>query len=143
VFAAGLTIAGSEFRTRLVLEFLLAWGFGMVFQYFTIVPMRGLSFGKRLLQALRADTLSIGFFQIGLFAWMAFTYYILFPKPHLKPTEAMFWFMMQVGMIFGFTTSYPVNIFLLKSGWKEKMPQYKHEIKDKMRKEQVRLPHVA
>jgi hypothetical protein len=51
----------------------------------------------------------------------------LFPKPNLQPTEAVFWFMMQVGMIVGFFTSYPANIFLLKTGWKEKMPLYKQE----------------
>ena len=35
--------------------------------------------------------------------------------------------MMQIGMIVGFFTSYPVNIFLLKTGWKEKMPLYQQE----------------
>lgn len=60
-------------------------------------------------------------FEIGLFGWMALTYYVIFPGLHLHANEAPFWFMMQVGMIIGFFTSYPVNIFLLKSGWKEKM----------------------
>ncbi len=41
-----------------------------------------------------------------------------------RSTEAIFWFMMQIGMIFGFFTSYPANIFLLKSGWKEEIPLY-------------------
>ena len=143
VFAMGLMFAGGEFQTRLVLDFILAWSFGIVFQYFTIAPMRGLSFRKGILQAMRADTLSIISFQIGLFAWMALTYYELFPSPHLKPTEAVFWFMMQIGMILGFFTSYPVNIFLVKSGWKEKMPKYKHEMRKKMRKEQQKEPEAA
>ena len=143
VFAMGLTFAGGEFQTRLVLDFVLAWSFGIIFQYLTIAPMRGLSFGKGLMQAVRADTLSIVSFQIGLFAWMALTYYVFFPSPHLKPTEAVFWFMMQVGMILGFFTSYPVNIFLVKSGWKEKMPQYKHEMKTKMREEQSEQQQAA
>jgi hypothetical protein len=30
-------------------------------------------------------------------------------------------------MIVGFFTSYPANIFLLKTGWKEKMPVYQQE----------------
>lgn len=121
VFAMGVTFAGGEFQTRLALDLLLAWAFGIGFQYWTIVPMRQLSFGKGLFQAIRADTLAIIAFEIGLFAWMALTHYVLFPSPHLKPTEAVFWFMMQVGMILGFLTSYPANIFLLKVGWKEKM----------------------
>ncbi len=111
------------------MDFLLAWSFGIVFQYLTVAPLRGLSFGKGVLAAIRADTLSIVSFQIGLFAWMAVTYYVLFPSPHLKPTEGVFWFMMQLGMILGFFTSYPANVLLIKKGWKEKMPQSKHEMK--------------
>jgi hypothetical protein len=117
----GLAFAGGEFGTRLVMDFLLAWSFGVVFQYFTIMPMRGLSVGRGIVEAIRADTLSIVAFEMGLFGWMALTYYVLFPQPHLHPAEAPFWFMMQVGMILGFFTSYPINHLLLKIGWKEKM----------------------
>lgn len=122
VFAVALTFVGSEFPTRLTMDLLLGWAFGIVFQYFTIVPMRRLSFGRGLFQAIRADTLAIIAFEIGLFAWMTFAHYVLFPRPHLQPTQAAFWFMMQIGMVVGFVTSYPANIFLLKSGWKERMP---------------------
>jgi hypothetical protein len=87
----------------------------------------GLTFVGGVFQAVRADTLTVITFEIGLFAWMGPAHYVLFPQPHLRPTEVVFWFMMQVGMIIGFFTSYPANIFLLKTGWKEKMPQYKHE----------------
>jgi hypothetical protein len=45
---------------------------------------------------------------------------------------------MQVGMILGYFTSYPANIFLLKSGWKGRMPRYKPEMKKKMREERKR-----
>jgi hypothetical protein len=124
VFAMALVWAGGEFETRLVLDFILAWLFGVVFQYLTIAPMRGLSFGKGVIQAIRADTLSIVAFQVGMFGWMALTYYVFFPSPHLRVNEAVFWFMMQIGMMAGFVTSYPANVFLLRQGWKERMPQY-------------------
>ena len=127
VFAVALTFAGGEFPTRLTMDLLLGWAFGIVFQYYTIVPMRGLPLGKGLLQAIRADTLAIIAFEIGLFAWMTLAHYVFFPHPHLRPTGVVFWFMMQIGMIVGFFTSYPVNIFLLKVGWKEKMPLYQHK----------------
>ncbi len=48
VFAMALTFAGGEFQTRLVMDFTLAWAFGILFQYMTIVPIRRLSFGKGL-----------------------------------------------------------------------------------------------
>ena len=137
VFLMGLAFAGGDFQTRILMDFLLAWTFGVIFQYLTIAPMRKLSPGKGLWQAMRADTLSIVSFQMGLFGWMALTYFVLFPAPHLKPAEAVFWFMMQVGMILGFFTSYPANKFLLIKGWKERMPQYKNEMKSKMRQEEA------
>lgn len=133
IFGAGLVLVGGELGTRLLLDFLLAWAFGVVFQYFTIAPMRGLSFGKGAMQAMRADTLSIVAFQIGMSAWAVLSYFVFFPNPHLKVNEAAFWFMMQVGMIVGFFVSYPINIILIKRGWKEKMPQYKVEMKSTMR----------
>lgn len=136
IFGVGLIFAGGELGSRLLLDFLLAWGFGVAFQYFTIAPMRGLSFWKGVLQAMRADTLSIVAFQVGMSVWALLVYFVLFPGPHLKVNEAVFWFMMQIGMILGFFTSYPVNIFLVKSRWKEKMPHYKNEMKTKLRKEQ-------
>ena len=116
-----ITFAGGEFPTRLIIDFLLAWLLGVVFQYFTIVPMRGLSPGKGIVAAIRADTLSIVAFQIGMYAWMALTFFVFFPNPHLHPNQVVFWLMMQIGMIVGFLTSYPANVLLLRWGWKEKM----------------------
>ncbi len=142
VFLTGLTFAGGDFHTRLLLDFFLAWAFGVVFQYATIVPMRSLSFWKGIVEAIRVDTLSIVAFQIGMSAWMALTYFVIFPRPHLHPTEAVFWFMMQVAMVLGYFTSYPANVWLLKLGWKERMPQYKPEMKEKMR-QQTRQQQAA
>lgn len=120
----GLTFAG-EFGSKLVVDFLLAYVFGIAFQYFTIVPMRGLSVRDGLKAAVRADTISIALFEVGMFAWMALSYFVLFPSPHLTATDPVFWFMMQIAMIAGFVTSYPANRWLITKGWKEKMPAYR------------------
>jgi hypothetical protein len=125
--ALALTFAG-DFGTRLIFDFIFAYILGVIFQYFTIVPMRGLSFGKGVMAAVRADTISITLFEVGMFAWMAITYYWLFPSPHLKPNMAVFWFMMQIAMIAGFFTALPANAWLIRKGWKEKMPQLAPEI---------------
>ena len=143
IFGAGLVFAGGTFGTRLLLDFILAWAFGVVFQYFTIAPMRGLSFGRGLLEAIRADTLSIIAFQIGMSIWAVLTYFVFFPNPHLRVDEAVFWFMMQIGMIVGFFTSYPINIFLIKEGWKERMPQHIAEVKRTLRKQHLEQKRAA
>jgi hypothetical protein len=120
--ALGITFAGA-FGSKLILDFAFAYLLGIAFQYFTIVPMRGLSFGKGLAAAVRADTISIALFEVGMFAWMAVTYFVLFPAPHLSPGMAVFWFMMQIAMVIGTLTALPANAWLIRKGWKEKMPQ--------------------
>jgi hypothetical protein len=118
-------VAGSEFGTKLVTDFVLAYILGIFFQYFTIVPMRGMSPLKGILAGMRADTISILAFEIGMFGWMALTRFVFFPEPHrIHPNMAVFWFMMQIAMIVGWATAYPANTWLLRKGWKEKMPSY-------------------
>lgn len=117
-----LSFAG-EFGSKLILAFLFAYILGIVFQFFTIVPMRGLSFGKGLVAAVRADTISITLFQVGMYAWMALSFFVFFPNPHLEPGMAVFWFMMQIAMLVGYFTALPANSWLIRRGWKEKMPQ--------------------
>jgi Domain of unknown function (DUF4396) len=119
----GLTFAGM-FGSRLIIDFVLAYAFGIVFQYLTIVPMRNLSFGKGVKAAIKADTISISMFELGMFGWMALVYFVLFPSPHLHPSGAVFWFMMQIAMMVGWAIAYPANVWLIKKGWKEKMPEF-------------------
>ncbi len=94
---------------------------GVLFQYFTIKPMRHLSPGAGLIAAIKADTLSIAAFQVGMYGWMVLVRFVLFPIPHLQANSAAYWLMMQVAMVFGFLTSLPMNRWLVKVGWKERM----------------------
>ncbi len=71
--------------------------------------------------AARADFLAITAFEVGLFGWMAITQLVLFPSPHLPADTAAFWFLMQVGMLTGFVTTYPVNWWLIRRGIKDIM----------------------
>ena len=119
--AIGLAFAG-EFGTKLICDFCLAWLIGIAFQYVTIAPMRGLSFGPSLVAAARADTVSIALFEVGMFAWMAFTHYVLFAAHTIGLGSPVFWFMMQIAMIIGTFTALPANAWLIRKGWKEKMP---------------------
>lgn len=126
IFATGWTIAGVTLYAELILDFVLAWSFGIVFQYFTIVPMRrNLSRLEGLWLAIRADTLSILSFQLGLFGWMALSAKVIW-QPPLPIDSSAHWWMMQVGMILGYLTTWPVNRWLIQKGWKEKMDPRKH-----------------
>jgi hypothetical protein len=105
-------------------DFLLAFLFGIVFQYHSIKPMRHLSPGAGIVAALKADAASISAWQIGMYGLMAAIQFLWF-----RPSYGMiasvdtpeFWFAMQLAMLAGFCTSYPVNWMLIKSGLKERM----------------------
>ena len=73
---------GSIFADKMfavwVLDFVLAFGFGVAFQYFTIKPMRNLSVGAGLVATLKADSLSLTCWQVGKYVFMAFAQFYLF-----------------------------------------------------------------
>ena len=123
IAAAGLTLFGSMLWAEYTLDFLAAWALGIVFQYFAIKPMRNdLSPAGAVWAAIKADTLSILAFQIGMYLFMALVYFKLFPAPHhLTPFDPRYWLMMQIAMICGFSTSFPMNRLLIGLGLKEKM----------------------
>lgn len=121
VFALGATIAGEMIFAMFVGDYLAAVALGIVFQYFAIAPMRGLGLAHGLREAAKADVLSLTAFEVGLFSWMALTHYVFFPAPHLDPSSPVYWFLMQVGMVIGFFTAWPANVWLIKAGIKEAM----------------------
>lgn len=104
----GITITGTALYADIVFDFILAWLLGVIFQYCTIVPMRQLRPLRGIKEAIKADTLSIVAFQVGLFAGMIIYQMLIFSNP-LPTTSASYWFLMQLSMTLGFITAYPVN----------------------------------
>ncbi|MEU2349125.1 DUF4396 domain-containing protein [Modestobacter sp. NPDC049651] len=121
VFALGITIAGRALWAEFIGDYVLAVLLGLLFQYFAIAPMRGLSFGKGIVAAAKADILSLTAFEVGLFGWMALMSFVFFPDPHLHPDSPVYWFLMAIGMCVGFVTAYPANAWLIRKGIKEAM----------------------
>jgi Domain of unknown function (DUF4396) len=119
IFWLGLTIASTVLLAEYVGDYLLALTLGILFQYFAIAPMRGLGVRDGLKAATKADFISLTAFEIGLFSWMAIMAFVLFPAPHhLTPSSAAFWYLMQIGMIIGYFTSWPANVWLVRRGIK-------------------------
>ena len=116
-----LTLLGSPTFGTWLVDFALAFLFGIVFQYFSIAPMRDLGLRAGLVAAVKADTASLAAWQIGMYGWMAIALFVLFSPEVLPKSSPVFWFMMQVAMFFGFVTSFPVNWWLLRRGLKESM----------------------
>jgi hypothetical protein len=107
-----------------VFDYFLAYIFGIVFQYATIAPMRNLGFAQGVWAAVKADTLSLTAWQVGMYGFMALAHFYIFRVllgVELRVDSFEFWFMMQIAMWCGFATSYPVNWWLIEKGLKEKM----------------------
>ncbi len=120
VFFVPVTLFGMKIFGAWAVDFVLAFAFGIAFQYFSIKPMRDLTPGEGLKAAFKADTLSLTSWQVGMYGWMAIATFAIFGH-EMHKTSPVFWFMMQIAMFAGFATSYPVNWWLLKKGIKEKM----------------------
>jgi hypothetical protein len=118
LFALGWTFLGKSLYAEFLGDLFFGWLFGIAFQYFTIKPVQKLTPRQGLMAAVKSETLAILTFEIGLFTWMALAYFVIFPNPHLSPLKPGFWFMMQIGMVIGFLTSYPMNRWLITVGWK-------------------------
>lgn len=105
-------------------DFLIALGLGVIFQYFSIAPMRHLALGEGSRAAFKAGIASITPWRVGMygvmallqFGWLASAFGGIAP---IDSTE--FWFAMQVAMLAGFATAYPVKWLLIRIGWKEKI----------------------
>ncbi|NML66381.1 DUF4396 domain-containing protein [Hymenobacter sp. RP-2-7] len=115
-----LVLFGHAIFGAWVLDYLVAFLIGIIFQYYAIAPMRHLGVKEGLKAAVKADTLSLTSWQIGMYGWMAIATFLIFGH-ELKANDPVFWFMMQLAMVLGFLTAYPVNWWLIKSGVKERM----------------------
>lgn len=121
VFAVGAGIAGQPLFAEYIGDYVIAISFGIVFQYLAIAPMRGLSLRKGLIEAAKSDFVALSTFEIGLFGWMALMRFVFFTGPHLSPDSPVYWLFMQLGMIIGFATAWPANVWLIRRGIKDAM----------------------
>ncbi len=120
LLAVPVSLFGSHLYGGWLVDYIIAFAIGIVFQYYAIKPMKHLSTKAALVAALKADTLSLTFWQIGMYGWMAISIFLIFHHS-LEASDPVFWFMMQIAMMFGFLTAYPINWWLIRSGIKEKM----------------------
>lgn len=121
IFWLGIELLGRAFWPELIGDYTAALALGILFQFFAIAPMRGLGVRDGLVAAAKADVLSLTAFEVGLFGWMALMAFVLFPSSPLHPDSPVYWFLMQIGMVIGFFTAWPANVWLIRRGIKEAM----------------------
>jgi hypothetical protein len=79
------------------IDYAFALLIGIIFQYFSIAPMSGDYGPKTIYRAAKADFLSLTFFEIGLFGWMAIFQIAIFDWK-LQTNNVVYWWMMQVSL---------------------------------------------
>ena len=121
VFLVAFDVLGTRLVGEYIVDYSLAFTLGILFQFLTIRPMLGLSVGEGLREAVKVDALSLTSFEVGLFGWMALMRFVFFTDPNLEADQIEYWFLMQIGMILGFITAYPVNWWLIRRGVKPAM----------------------
>jgi len=123
VFGAGW-LSSAEPVPGWVLSTLLAFGFGILLQYFAIAPMRDLTVREGIREALKADAASIAAWQVGMIGVMALVQLVWLPRwigGPASPVAPQFWVLMQFAMMAGYACSYPVNWWLVRRGIKTPM----------------------
>jgi len=118
IYGTNASINGRTLWPEFLIDYAFALLFGIIFQYFSIAPMSGEYGPKTLWRAFKADVLSLTFFEIGLFSWMAL-FQIAIWDWKLEMNNVVYWWMMQVGMFLGHWTAFPINWWLISSGIKE------------------------
>lgn len=116
-----VTIAGSQLWGNWALDFVLALIIGVYFQFYAIREMEKTSIVNAFTRAFKADFFSLVSWQVGMYGWMAIVYFVFFVNDPLPKDTWLFWFMMQVAMLFGFFCAYPMNALLIKLGVKKGM----------------------
>jgi hypothetical protein len=74
------SIFGDRIFAVSIVDYLFAYVFGNVFQYFTIAPVRRLSVARGIIAAVKADTLSLTAWQVGMYGFMAIAYLVIFRR---------------------------------------------------------------
>ncbi|MCV2396288.1 DUF4396 domain-containing protein [Actinotalea sp. M2MS4P-6] len=123
--AVGLgTLYSDDLYARWIVDFVAAYLFGIAFQYAALAPMRGGPRRAVLWQAVKADTWSITSWQVGMYGVMGLAQLLVLPTllgGRVAVSTPQFWAVMQVAMLAGFATAYPVNWWLIRRGVKEAM----------------------
>ncbi|MGH7048702.1 MAG: DUF4396 domain-containing protein [Stellaceae bacterium] len=83
--------------------------------------LRQVAPGEAIVDAVKAETLSLTAFEVGMFAWMAVIWFLLMPSHRPDASNIVFWLMMQIGMVLRYLTTYPANWLLVRWGVKSGM----------------------
>jgi hypothetical protein len=114
ITAAAITGAlGLPMWIDFIVEYLAGFSFGLfIFQSLFMKDMLGGSYPRAVRRSFIPEWFSMNMMAAGMFPTMAF---LMMGRDMraMEPTEPLFWAVMSIGVLVGFTTAYPVNVWLV------------------------------
>ncbi len=114
ILAAVITASlGLPMWLDLIVEYLAGFSFGLlIFQSLFMKSMMGGTYWENVRKSFLAEFISMNFMMAGMAPVMSF---LMMGRDMraMVPTELMFWGVMSLGVIAGFATAYPANIWLV------------------------------
>ncbi|RWD65535.1 MAG: DUF4396 domain-containing protein [Mesorhizobium sp.] len=102
----------------LIVEYLAGFAFGLfIFQSLFMKSMMGGSYWENVRRSFQPEFISMNFMMAGMAPVMSF---LMMGRDMraMEPTELLFWGVMSIGVIAGFTLAYPANVWLVARGLK-------------------------
>src|SRR5258705_1151596 len=119
ILAAAITATlGLPMWIDLIVEYATGFAFGLfIFQSLFMKSMMGGTYWENVRKSFMPEFISMNFMMAGMAPVMSF---LMMGRDmrEMEPTELLFWGVMSLGVIAGFTTAYPVNVWMVKSGLK-------------------------
>jgi hypothetical protein len=116
ILAAALTATlGYAMWIDSIVEYVAGFSFGLlIFQSLFMKDMLGLSYLGAIRATFVPEWLSMNMMATGMFSTVA----LLMMGRAMQPSEPLFWAVMSLGVIVGFTTAYPVNVWMVARNMK-------------------------
>lgn len=113
-----VTTLGLPMWLDFIVEYAAGFGFGLfIFQALFMRSMAGGSYTKALRQTLVPEWLSMNTMAAGMFLVMGL---LMMGRDMraMNPTEPQFWFVMSIGVIVGYVTALPINVWMVAQNLK-------------------------
>jgi FtsP/CotA-like multicopper oxidase with cupredoxin domain len=114
ILAAVITAAlGLPMWIDLIVEYLAGFAFGLfIFQSLFMKSMMGGTYWENVRKSFMPEFISMNFMMAGMAPVMSF---LMMGRDMraMDPTEFLFWGVMSLGVIVGFATAYPANVWLV------------------------------
>ncbi|PAQ09412.1 DUF4396 domain-containing protein [Mesorhizobium temperatum] len=119
ILAAAITAAlGLPMWIDLIVEYVAGFAFGLfIFQSLFMKSMMGGTYWENVRKSFMPEFISMNFMMAGMAPVMSFLM-MGSDMRAMEPTELLFWGVMSFGVIVGFITAYPANVWMVVRGLK-------------------------